>query len=73
MNEYVISADITRNNGIIRYDATCTWNDIMDPEPSYPSDIEKAEFAKSIPFAKPMDYDISIIRHDSFVEFVGDD
>lgn len=68
---YVISATITRYCGYITYDATCTWNDIIDPNLSYSSDKQKAEFAKSIPFANPTDYTISITWNDTFVENVG--
>lgn len=68
---YVISATITRYCGYITYDATCTWNDIIDPNLSYSSDKQKAELAKSIPFANPTDYTISITWNDTFVENVG--
>ena len=36
------------------------WNDKIDPNFKYNTDIKKAEFAKSIPFADPTDYTIRI-------------
>ena len=39
---------------------TYTWNDIIDPNPEYASDMAKAEFAKKIPFANPKDCIIRI-------------
>ena len=41
-----------------------TWNDIMDPNPQYASDMKKSAFAKLIPYANPTDYNISITWHD---------
>lgn len=50
--------------GDVTYDLTYTWNDIIDPNYYYSTDAEKAEFAKSIPFANPKDYIIRISWHD---------
>ena len=52
-----------KNNGCI-FDLTYTWNDIMDPNPQYSSDIAKAKFAKFIPLANPTDYIVAISWHD---------
>lgn len=68
---YVVSATITRYCGFVIYNATCTWNDVMDPNFQYDSDIEKANLAKKIPFADPTDYVISITWEDTFVENLG--
>ena len=59
-----IQGTITRlNNGDCIFDLTYTWNDIMDPNPQYKTDIAKAAFAKKLPFANPTDYKISISWH----------
>ena len=62
---FQIQGTITKlNNGDCIFDLTYTWNDIMDPNPVYASDVKKANFAKIIPFAKPSDYKISISWRD---------
>ena len=62
---FQIQGTITKlENGDCIFDLTYTWNDIMDPNPTYGSDIAKAKFAKLIPFANPTDYVISISWHD---------
>lgn len=68
---YVVSAEITRYCGYVSYNATCTWNDVMDPNLRYSSDASKAAFAESIPFANPTDYTISITWNDIFVENIN--
>ena len=52
------------DNGDCIFDITYTWNDIMDPNPQYKTDIIKSNFAKWIPFANPTDYTIAISWHD---------
>jgi len=37
-----------------------TWNDIIDRNPDYKSDIDKAEFADNLPFITPTDYNLHI-------------
>ena len=62
---FVISGSITkRDNGDIIIDMVYIWNDMIDPNYTYASDKVKAEFAKSIPFANPTDYYLSISWHD---------
>ena len=54
-----IAGTITKfENGMVIYDLTYTWNDIIDPNISYVSDVKKAKFAQYI--ANPEDYEIHI-------------
>ena len=48
---------------------TYTWNDIIDPNFQYSSHKKKADFAKSIPFANPTDYVISISWSDTTIMY----
>lgn len=65
---FQIEGEVSKNNiGDITYDLTYTWNDKIDPDFMYDSDAKKAEFAKSIPFATPMDYIIRITWSDKTV------
>ena len=48
------------SNGKVLYSLSCTWNDLIDPNPMYTSDKKKARLAEWIPFANPTDYKISI-------------
>lgn len=58
---FQIKGTISKNDvGDITYQIEYTWNDKIDPNFMYDSDSKKAEFAKSIPFASPTDYNISI-------------
>ena len=62
---FQIQGTITKiENGCCIFDLTYTWNDIMDPNPQYSSDVAKAKFAQLIPFANPSDYVLSISWHD---------
>jgi hypothetical protein len=56
----IVGAVSKDKNGDIIFDLTYTWNDIIDPNFMYDSDSQKAKFAKSIPFANPKDYKISV-------------
>jgi len=49
------------------YNMTYTWNDIMDPNPIYSSDVAKAKFAWKIPFARPKNYRLAISWSDRTV------
>ena len=58
---FQIQGTVTKlSNGDCIFDMTYTWNDIIDPNPQYASDMAKARVAKMIPFANPSDYKISI-------------
>lgn len=47
------------------YNLICTWNDIIDPNPTYISDNIKSAAAQLIPYASPKDYRLSITWHTS--------
>lgn len=56
---------ITKNQiGDEIYDIRYTWNDIIDPNPAYASDMKKASLANWIPYANPRGYTISISWRD---------
>ena len=56
-----IQGTITKlRDGVCAFNLTYTWNDVLNPEPQYASDMAKAQFAQKIPFANPTDYTISI-------------
>ena len=52
-----ISKDQTGN---VTYNVTCTWNDIIDTNSEYPTDISKDVIAHKIPGANPTPYRIQI-------------
>ena len=63
---FQISGIIWRgSNRDICYNLKCTWNDIIDPNPTYSSDRAKANLAKFIPYANPTDYNFSVTWHTS--------
>ena len=56
-----IIGNINKNgNGAVKYSLIFEWNDIMDPNPIYITDVERSNFAKTIPRANPMDYILRI-------------
>jgi RHS repeat-associated protein len=63
-----IKGTITKDkygNATVKF--TYQWNDTIDPNFMYKSDSKKAKFAKSIPFAKPTNYKLSISWTDTSV------
>lgn len=65
---FQISGSISRDNkGNTTYDLVYTWNDIMDPNSFYNSDIKKSNAAQSIPGANPTDYDFHLSWHDKTI------
>ena len=57
---HIMGKVMKNGKGDVTYDCTYIWNDIIDPNPKYTTDIEKADFAKSLPFANPKDYILRI-------------
>ena len=56
-----LKGSILRNkDGTITVSYDGQWNDIMDPNPKYKTDIAKAKFAKIISFGRCKDYDIRV-------------
>jgi hypothetical protein len=51
----------------VTMDMTYTWNDIMDPNPIYSTDVEKAEDAQNIPFANPSDFEFHLTWQETTV------
>ena len=73
VGDFHIEGTITNiDNAVLVYDLTYTWNDIIDPNPDYASDMAKASLAYMIPFADPTDYIISITWHDITGIGIGD-
>ena len=65
---FQINGTISKNNkGDIILSLIYAWNDIMDPNPNYATDIKKSDFAKQIPFINPMDYEMHIIWYDKTI------
>ena len=65
---FVIAGTIQKDKkSNLIYDLTYTWNDIIDPNFQYYTDSIKYQFAKSIPFANPTDYKISISWSDKTI------
>lgn len=58
-------AELTHRN--TTYDLTYTWNDVMNPNNIYDSDVAKANAALSIPGADPKDYEFHLSWHDKTV------
>ena len=57
VGDFQIKGTISKNSkGNTTYDLVYTWNDIMDPNNIYYSDSIKAQIAKTIPGANPMNY-----------------
>lgn len=62
---FQITGNISKDNkGSCTYDLVYTRNDIIDPNLIYSSDQQKAESAKTIPFASMKDYKFSLSWHD---------
>ena len=56
-----LKGSILRNkDGTITVSYDAQWNDIMDPNPKYKTDIAKAKFAKIISFGRCKDYVIRV-------------
>ena len=65
---FQINGTISKNNkGDIILSLIYAWNDIMDPNPNYATDIKKSDFAKQIPFINPKDYEMHIIWYDKTI------
>lgn len=61
VDDFKTVGTISKNDkGDIKYSIDYIWNDKIDPNFSYCSDSQKAEFAKKIPFVIPKDYIIRI-------------
>ena len=61
INATYVKREILSKRRAILVSIECTWNDIIDHNNKYPTDIYKASLAKKIPFANPTDYKIKII------------
>ena len=62
---FQITGNIGKDDkGNCTYDLVYTWNDIIDPNLIYSSDQQKAEAAKTIPFASMKDYKFSLSWRD---------
>ncbi len=65
---FQISGEISKKlNGDMIFNLCYQWNDIMDPNFDYTTDIQIAEFAKKIPFANPTDFNMHIIWRNTTV------
>lgn len=53
------------------YKYTCEWNDIIDPNYQYSSDMAKVNIAYKIPFANPTDYTIKISWNETRVDNIN--
>ena len=53
VGDFEISGTITRlENGDVKYNLTYTWNDIMDPNEIYPTDVFKNSILEQIRLCK---------------------
>ena len=57
---FTYTVNITMKYGYKAYNFNFTFNDMIDPNKKYASDMQKVEIAKKIPFAHPTDYRIQI-------------
>ena len=65
---FQITGTISKDTrGDMIFDLTYSWNDIMDPNPTYSTDMIKAGFAKTIPFANPTDFEMHITWSDKTI------
>ena len=63
---FKISGSVMKNtNGDVTYMMTYTWNDIIDPNNMYTTDIEKSNAAKGNGIVKPKDYEIHLTWNDA--------
>jgi len=73
MGDVKITGTMIQNvDGTITASYSAQWNDIMDPNPDYPTDIKKAKFAKVMSFGASRDY-IMRIRWENTVVLIHPD